>query len=688
MSDELPEAADAYARLGLHVFPCLPDQKEPATSNGFKAATCDRDRIDHWWGWDDDDYNIGAVPGYSGYIVLDVDKKPDQGVDGDASLLMLECEHGELPHTWTVRTPSGGRHLWFRLPDGMVPPANAKPGDGLDVRSGNGYVLLPPSVIDGVGSYAIEDDGVDIAELPGAWARALDRPATDRSGRENVAEDELDRDEDIARAQAYLAQTARPAIQGRDGDATTYKVACNVRDLAISEAMCLELMAEHYNPRCEPPWPVRDGCDDPEGKCLASKVAHAYEYAKTALGERRQPSAREAFSGMEVDQPSPRAGTEPSAGPSGGIERKTRPMRFMSPSDVEDLEPPGWLIDNCLPQSSLIALYGAPGSLKSFLALDWAYHLAHGMDWAGLECDEPKRVLYVAGEGTAGVKKRLAAWRMHHGHVLGGEADGNLVVSDNMPQIGDDEAWPEHRADIEASGPWDLVVFDTLAYLTFGLEENSNTDMMRAVKRLTDFAKATGAAVMVVHHTGADGDKLRGATSILAACDTVFRLDKDTQVNGQGRLHMTKQKDAEAWHGHLGLQSKEYEVGQDHKGRRKTSLALIKGYHNTTPSSGEVAEAVANTEAREAFSGPPEEDPAKLGAAIGEILEHNRQTMATKDLAKQLALHFGRTESEAGYIESLLKSEAVFRHPMVNQYVPPKQIRGGKAPGWWRLPDA
>jgi hypothetical protein len=614
-----------------------------------------------------------------------VDKKAN--VDGDASLLMLECELGELPDTWTVTTPSGGRHLWFKLPDGMVPPANAKPGDGLDIRSGNGYVLLPPSYIEGTGAYAPENDGTGIACLPEAWARFLDRPTADRGEREDVAEDELDREEDIARARAYLAQTSRPAIQGQDGDATTYKVACNVRDLAISQAMCLDLMAEHYNPRCDPPWPVHDGSDDPEGKCLAGKVAHAYEYAKTGLGERRQPSAQEAFSGMEVDQPSPQVG----AGPDGDIERKTRPMRFMSPTDVDSLEPPEWLLDNCLPQASLIALYGAPGSLKSFLALDWAYHLAHGMDWSGHECDEPRRVLYVAGEGTTGVKKRLKAWRMHHDRGLGEGTDGNLVVSDNMPQIGDDEAWPEHRADIEASGPWDLVIFDTLAYLTFGLEENSNSDMMTAIKRLTDFSKATGAATMIVHHTGADGDKLRGATSILGACDTVFRLDKDTQVRGQGRLHMTKQKDAEEWHGHLGLQAKEYEVGQDPKGRCKTSLALVKGYHNVTPTEGETADAAqeaANAEAREAFSGPPEEDPAKLGAAIGDILEHAGKTMSTRDLAKQLALHFGRQEDEAGYIESLLKSEAVFRHPMVNRYVPPKQIRGGKAPSWWRLENA
>jgi len=680
-TENLFDAAVAYSGTGMAVFPCCPGAKRPLTRHGYRDASADFDDIMAWWS-DAPDANIAVWPGHSRHVVLDIDCKGD--ADGEVSLAALEREHGELPETWTVTTPSGGKHLWFTLPGGMAPPANAKPASGIDVRSGNGYVLLPPSATAG-GAYRVASDAPSaVAELPAPWARLLDNPVRERADggeRDAIPASELDLAENVERARVFLARTAPPAIQGEGGDQTTFQVACQVRDLGVSAETCLDLMAKHYNPRCDPPWNLHDGSGDPEGKTLDDKVAHAYNYAKSPLGQFHKPDARDAFA--EYAQ----AG---GGGPEAGLgtmdaERKTRPPRLLSPSDVEDLEPPEWLLDDCLPRASFVALYGEPGSFKSFLALDWAYHLAHGMTWANYEPDGPCRVLYVAGEGTAGIKKRLKAWRMHHDVELGGDTDGNLVVSDTMPQIGDMDAWHEWKADIEADGPWDLVIFDTLAYLTFGLEENSNTDMMYAVKRLSDLRESTGASVMVVHHSGKNGDTLRGATSLLGACDTVFRLDKDTQVRGQGRLHMTKQKDAEQWHGHLGIQAREYEVGRDRKNRAKTSLAMVKGYHNVTPSEGEKqAES-----AQEAFKEVPiEEKPEEMGKAIGEILRTYGKRMTLKELAGQLALHFGHEASEQGYIESLLKSEYIYKHPAVNQYVPPKQLRGGKVPEWWRLPNA
>ena len=696
---DMQNEALRYAEGGLAVLPCKPGGKDPAVSGAYKSATRDPQTIKRWFA-SDPTPNLGVHPGASRHVVLDIDVKNDK--DGEGDLFMAECEHGPLPETWTVRTPSGGWHLWFAVPEGYALPGNASLSKSIDVRSAKGYVLLPPSTIDGE-PYETTSGGTPIAELPRGWCERLVGPAEPAGPAEPDVIDMLDAldarpaepavldsDDAVERAAKFLSTTRQVSIMGEGGDATAYNVACELRDLGVSETTALELMDDYWNDRCDPPWDVYEPTTDPEGKCLAQKVHNAYAYAGGQPGGKAPTPAEQAFAAFAVppDKTAPTPAND-NDGDGGFEERKTRPPRLMSTADVDGLEPPEWLLDDCLPQASLVALYGPPGSYKSFLALDWAYHIAHGRPWAGHECDAPGRVLYVAGEGTSGIQKRLRAWREHHGEVIGSEL-GELTVTDTMPQIGDTDAWSEWRADIEAAGPWDLIIFDTLAYLTFGLEENSNSDMMLALKRLSDFREATGATMMVVHHSGKAGDTMRGATSILGACDTVFRMDKDTQVQGQGRLYMTKQKDAEAWQGHLGIQAAEYTVAHDRKGRPKSSLALTKGRHNELPSDGELDQ--AHQTAEEAFADvsddkvPLEEQPDKLAGVIAEILGVRRNSMARKDLAAQVAQHLGREASEAGYIDSILK--ASYKHPAINRFVPPKKARTGEVPEWFRWVDS
>lgn len=78
----------------------------------------------------------------------------------------------------------------------------------------------------------------------------------------------------IQRAVGYLSN-AHPAIEGENGDQTTFATAAKCREFGLSEARTLDLMLEHWNPRCEPPW------DTPE---LSLKVANAYAYASRAQG--------------------------------------------------------------------------------------------------------------------------------------------------------------------------------------------------------------------------------------------------------------------------------------------------------------------------------------------------------------------------------------------------------------------
>ena len=165
------EAAIGMARKGMRIFPCGAD-KQPLTAHGFKDASNDEAVIRDWWTrWPD--AGIGMPTGkINGDIVLDVDMDRERGIDGEAALQALQTREGAvISTTRTVRTPRGGRHLYFKHPGGAVKNSTSKIGPGLDIKADGGYVIAPPSRNGNGQSYLVETEG-PIADLP-AWLAKL-----------------------------------------------------------------------------------------------------------------------------------------------------------------------------------------------------------------------------------------------------------------------------------------------------------------------------------------------------------------------------------------------------------------------------------------------------------------------------------------------------------------------------------
>jgi RecA-family ATPase len=93
--------------------------------------------------------------------------------------------------------------------------------------------------------------------------------------------------------------------------------------------------------------------------------------------------------------------------------------------------------------------------------------------------------------------------------------------------------------------PYGLIVVDTLARAIGGADENAGPDMgalLRAVEALRD---ATGAHVMLVHHTGKDQSRgARGHSSLFGAIDTELTVSVDRETKRR-TLTVTKQRDGE-----------------------------------------------------------------------------------------------------------------------------------------------
>jgi hypothetical protein len=159
-SNKFRQAALAAARRGWHVFPCHPESKRPAIKQWEQQATIDEQQIHQWW----PDYsrkNIGIATGPSGLLVIGLDhpRTPDQtppasvhgATCGRDVLDELAADAGErLPRTWSVSTPSGGQHLYFRQPEDVELGNSAgRLGWKIDTRGHGGYVVAAGSVIRG-----------------------------------------------------------------------------------------------------------------------------------------------------------------------------------------------------------------------------------------------------------------------------------------------------------------------------------------------------------------------------------------------------------------------------------------------------------------------------------------------------------------------------------------------------------
>jgi hypothetical protein len=71
-----------------------------------------------------------------------------------------------------------------------------------------------------------------------------------------------------------------------------------------------------------------------------------------------------------------------------------------------------WLVKHVVPADSIGVIYGGSGTFKSFIAIDLAMHIAHGMEWLGKKTKKGP-VLIIAAEGGAGLWRRIVAWHRH-----------------------------------------------------------------------------------------------------------------------------------------------------------------------------------------------------------------------------------------------------------------------------------
>ncbi|MBK9156757.1 MAG: AAA family ATPase [Micropruina sp.] len=517
------DAALSWAARGFRVFPITPGDKVPPKGLAWKdEATTDAAKIRSWWAFEPN-YNYAVAAG-GGTLIVDV----DAGKNGFAALLDLD-----IPDTLTVKTPGGGMHLYLHGPD--VQNSVDRIAPGIDIRSAGGYVVGPGSVFADpggkkgyTGTYHVADSRAPAEAAPG-FVLVCGEPKQ----REHGPAMSVDEPDDIVFAIHYLLKDAPVAIEGRGGNNTTYAVAARVIEIGVSAERAADLMAEHWNERCLPPWSREE---------LLGIARNAETYAQRRQGSGGITAAAGDWSDAVVLPPAP----PPSAA---GKFDKVFAARTMTP--IELIPARDWIMHRLLLRSEATVLAGPGGVGKSGFSLALAAHGAVGRAFAGFGVSRPfKTVIYNLEDSRHEMEARLYAAcavydldpREIEKHVLlwpGRELRFRLMNRDHTFAMAD----IQELARLTKRDGFDAVVLDPLVSLHHE-DENDNTAMGEVMDALNGLARLARVAVLALHHTpkavrqAGSSDAVRGAGNIVNAvriASTIYAADEtDAALYGFG----------------------------------------------------------------------------------------------------------------------------------------------------------
>jgi hypothetical protein len=246
--------------------------------------------------------------------------------------------------------------------------------------------------------------------------------------------------------------------------------------------------------------------------------------------------------------------------------------RLLGLSELRNLPPAEPLIEGLLYRNTLAQLSGAPGCYKSFAAIAMSCALAAGKPFGDFPVPCAGTVLYVAAEGANGLATRVLAWCETWG------VDVALVQERlrflNLPLALGDEAVVAEAVDLVVEMRADLVILDTRARCTIGLEENSATQQGLAIDAADRIRAAADCTVLGIHHSSRTGTAGRGSN----AWDGAVWSDLRMEGGGlQATINCQKHKDVPAGCSHhfaLIEHTVSYELMPEAFGPRRSTLVI------------------------------------------------------------------------------------------------------------------
>ncbi|MCK6445771.1 MAG: helicase RepA family protein [Planctomycetes bacterium] len=232
-----------------------------------------------------------------------------------------------------------------------------------------------------------------------------------------------------------------------------------------------------------------------------------------------------------------------------------------------ELPTPRAVVAGLMRVGEFVVVYGVPACLKSFVVLDLILKIAAGLQWWGRKTIQGA-VLYLAGEGAGGLKKRIKAWAIKY--KVDPCALDVRVLPRAIALMQPEEFKPLVAAIAALDVKPTVIVVDTLARYMIGGDENSAQDMGLFIARCNELHAATGATIVVIHHKKKNQPTERGSSALRGAADVMIEVKREGY---RVELVGDKSKD-DAPLPSIHLEANQVWVDIDEDGASITSLAL------------------------------------------------------------------------------------------------------------------
>ena len=152
-----------------------------------------------------------------------------------------------------------------------------------------------------------------------------------------------------------------------------------------------------------------------------------------------------------------------------------------------------------LAKGGTMAIYGRPGTLKSWLSLDAAYALATGGDWLAYPCVRSTVVIMQAEVPEHSYIERLHAYTKN----MNGSVPDNLYMDNDLTmKISDFNGLTILNQVMEECHPH-VIIFDNLYQIVSGTV-SSEVDLKKILDNIDKIRQAYGTAFIFIHHPRKD----------------------------------------------------------------------------------------------------------------------------------------------------------------------------------------
>ena len=534
------------------------DYKRPKLSEWRKiqGVILPQDQFDRIWAENATRKNMGVVTGEcsDNLLVVDLDtQKTTAAADWWNGLLAVH--NNNLPlETVEQRTGGGGRQLLFRAPAGRVVPTCKTP-IGVDIRGHGGFAMLPPSMHESGNEYAWlpgqEPWELEVAAAPDWLLDAIDALVKQHGGG--------------ARSPGMGEGGSRPS-DGPEAQYDGFGQQTDGREETMRDVVWHAVLELYRQSPIQPP--------EAEWPALAGQAWEAYErradtkayYANKRDGleqEGRGPTLfwqkfqstmrRWGDEGFTREAKKPPPDPDPDPDRTDGTKNSVQLYERLDVKQIKAMADPKWLVEKLIIENSLGFIFGAPGTVKTFLALDLSLSFATGRkEWWGRKIEHNGTVIYVSSEGFSDLKFRIMAWEQQRG-VNADDASFRLIREGiNFTKLEDIQ---KLLATIEAvvnetKTPVTAVVVDTVSRVLPGVDENLQKDMTVFVRACDLVRQKFNTVVFGLHHTARAGN-MRGSTVIPAAGDFVIEMRREVGA-WEGSFYVSKLKAGEdGWEQHF-----------------------------------------------------------------------------------------------------------------------------------------